>query len=338
MHQGGGRTLLLPFLASLPSGFVGHAFLDTRLDVPFALPKGLEVHGIRPTLRDRFLAEWRLRRLAKPADKALCFGNLPPLFKLNSKVIVLLQNRFLVSRASLRGFPMRTRARLSVERTWLSLFASHADVFLAQTPSMKLMLKSHLGRNCPIHVMPFAGDEEGPVPRTIRAEPDVGITAQEFLYVATGEPHKNHRALILAWCLLAEERLFPKLCLTISAALYPELCSWIDDMARSHCLLVENLGQLPLEDVKRLYTKGRALIHPSTLESLPMPVIEARRAGLPIVAAELDHIRDVVDPEQSFQPDSPLSIARAVKRMMGVPESDLPLLSPGDFLSRLEEL
>jgi len=64
-------------------------------------------------------------------------------------------------------------------------------------------------------------------------------------------------------------------------------------------------------------------------------LIEARQASLPILAAELDYVRDVIVPEQSFDPDSPVSIARAVKRYLGVVDTPLKILGAVDFLDML---
>ena len=88
-------------------------------------------------------------------------------------------------------------------------------------------------------------------------------------------------------------------------------------------------------EVQDLYGEVRALIYPSRLESLGLPLIEARAAGLPILAAELDYVRDAVDPEECFDPDSALSIARAVKRFLGYKEAPLPLIGAEAFLEQL---
>ena len=37
-----------------------------------------------------------------------------------------------------------------------------------------------------------------------------------FLYIASDEPHKNHKNLIEAWCLLSKSKIFPKLTITIN--------------------------------------------------------------------------------------------------------------------------
>jgi glycosyltransferase involved in cell wall biosynthesis len=96
-----------------------------------------------------------------------------------------------------------------------------------------------------------------------------------------------------------------------------------------------NLGSQPHEQIIHLYTQVQALIYPSTFESFGLPLIEARQAGLAILAAELDFVRDVVDPEQVFDPQSHVSIARAVRRFLGEPAQALPLLSAEEFMTRI---
>jgi glycosyltransferase involved in cell wall biosynthesis len=100
---------------------------------------------------------------------------------------------------------------------------------------------------------------------------------------------------------------------------------------------VENLGSLPHGQIKQLYGQAGALIYPSTFESFGLPLIEARQARLPVLASELDYVRDVLDPEQSFDPESAVSIARAVKRFMGVDEQPLPLLDATQFMASVLE-
>jgi len=99
-------------------------------------------------------------------------------------------------------------------------------------------------------------------------------------------------------------------------------------------LRIENQGNLPHQGVKRLYRETQALIYPSSFESLGLPLIEARQAGLPVLAPELDYVRDVLDPEQTFDPHSPTSIARAVKRFLGIEENPLPLQNAREFIHR----
>jgi len=135
--------------------------------------------------------------------------------------------------------------------------------------------------------------------------------------------------------LLAEEQLYPSLNLTLDRQIFTDLCTWIEQQIAQHQLKISNKGDLPREAVTQLYGRVNAMIYPSTFESFGLPLIEARQAGLPILASELDYVRDVIDPEESFDPKSPLSIARAVKRFMLKAEQPLPLQNAEDFLKHI---
>ena len=84
-----------------------------------------------------------------------------------------------------------------------------------------------------------------------------------------------------------------------------------------------------------MYRRVDALIYPSFAESLGLPLIEARQARLPILASELDYVRDVIDPEESFDPMSSVSIARAVKRFMLKDTTSLSLESAEGFFDHI---
>jgi glycosyltransferase involved in cell wall biosynthesis len=161
---------------------------------------------------------------------------------------------------------------------------------------------------------------------------------KNFLYVASGEPHKNHRNLTEAWALLAMEEIRPGLYLTLDKSRFSELCAWIEGKTKSLGLNVTNLGSISAQDLDRVYKGSLALIYPSDFESLGLPLIEARCAGLPILAAERDYVRDVVDPEETFDPNSPVSIARAVKRFLEIPEKPLPVMDAREYLSKVYEI
>jgi glycosyltransferase involved in cell wall biosynthesis len=142
----------------------------------------------------------------------------------------------------------------------------------------------------------------------------------DFVYVASGEPHKNHGNLLEAWRLLAEAGQRPSLALTLDANAFPDLSAYITQYAAQFSLDVVNLGCLPAGHIAALYGTARALIYPSTTESLGLPLIEASQRGLPVLAPELDYVRDVVAPVETFDANSPTSIARAVRRFLGVSE------------------
>lgn len=334
VHQGGGKALLTAILAAVPKTTHTMAQLDRRMAVSSPLPENLTVEFVKPSILQRLRAEWRLAQNSQPHDVILCFGNLPPLFKLAGRVQVFLQNRYLIDDVPLCNFPLKTRIRLWMERLWLYGRMANVDAFIVQTPSMQRLLVARTKGKVPVQVLPFMADPANYVRRIQKHEVD-GNSLVEFAYVASGEPHKNHRMLVSAWCLLAKEQLYPSLSLTLDRPTFPGLCEWIEQQIAQHQLKISNKGNLPREAVTQLYGRVDAMIYPSTFESFGLPLIEARQAGLPILASELDYVRDVIDPEESFDPDSPVSIARAVKRFMLKEEEPLSLQDAEGFLQHI---
>lgn len=304
--------------------------------LPEGMAQDIQIKRVAPTLIQRFQAERWLANNAAAEDVVLCFGNLPPLFKLSGHVVVFVQNRYLVAEVNLEDFPLKTRLRLEAERLWLSARMANVDEFVVQTPSMKNLLESRTKGSIPIRVLPFMANHEKYVRSNRLPEKQQG-TELEFAYVASGEPHKNHRRLVEAWCLLASEGIDPVLKLTLDKDRFSDLCGWIEQKTGQCRLNIVNLGNLPHEEVKKLYARVGALIYPSNFESFGLPLIEARQAGLPILASELDFVRDVIDPEQTFDPESAISIARAVKRFLRIEEQALPLHDASSFLSQILE-
>ena len=284
----------------------------------------------------RLKSEFILRKISRTCDLVLCFGNLPPLFKLSCPVFVYVQNRLIVDDYNFCNFNHSARLRLTIEKMWLSKLKKNANIFIVQSLSMCNLLKNKLNiKSENVLISPFIHksffkDKE------IFHNQNYSLTKKyDFVYVASGEPHKNHVMLIDAWCLLAKENLYPSLCLTLHNNDYNILKSNISKKKLSQNLSIINLGHLDKNDVKALYLDSSALIYPSLLESYGLPLIEASSFGLPILASELDYVRDSVNPVQTFDPNSAHSISRAVKRFLGIPERKIRVLDGSSFISKL---
>ena len=323
VHQGGGRTLLLALLEAA-RGCDCRLILDERMDAG-ELAAGALSMRVPASVAGRLAAEMTLRRLAAEADAVLCLGNLPPLFRLAAPVTLYLQNRNLVGPRDLSEFRLSDRLRIAAERAWLRGRLSTVDEIMVQTRTMAALVRRHFGREA--RVLPFL-----PGDMSTGAGQDKRF---DFIYVASGEPHKNHRTLIEAWALLASEGIRPSLCLVLGANDAGPLTAWIEERARGGLDLHIFRG-LPRAEVLRLYAASRALVFPSGFESLGLPLLEAQAAGLPILAGELDYVRDVVEPAQTFDPGSAVSIARAVKRHLGVQEARVSPVTAEVLLEEIE--
>lgn len=336
VHQGGGKSLLLSLVNSLPSGLV-ILVSDSRMVLPAKVHEHLQIIKVKPTMSQRVKAEIWLAKNVRPQDVVLCFGNLPPLFKSKGHCVVFMQNRYLIDDISSSRLSLKAMLRINIERFWLTQKLRNVDEFAVQTQTMSALLQKKIGRRIRTHILPFVENRQG-YSRNASLLESREKKDFDFIYVASGEPHKNHQCLLDAWSLLAKEGLFPSLCLTLNERDFGKICTEIDEKNKNYNLKVINVGALSHKEVLMYYVNAGALIYPSKFESYGLPLIEARQADLPILAGELDYVRDVVDPEQTFDPESPTSIARAVKRFMGVNEAELPLLDASNFVKKILEL
>lgn len=322
VHVGGGRTLLLTILQAVKSPAT--VLLDTRLSPLPEMPEGVAVLRFPPTLAGRLQAELTLRRLCRPDTDVLCFGNLPPLFsRADPDVVVFLQNRYLLPGADLSSLPMRVRLRLSVERLWLR-FRRGGVRLIVQSETMAAAATESLGGA--VEICPFTAAPSAP--------PDRAAPTLDYLYVASGEAHKNHKTLLSAWERLAVEGLTPSLGLTLSVSERAHLAVPIRS-AEAAGARITFFDPRPTSQMPALYAMARAVIYPSLFESFGLPLVEAQAAGLPILAAERDYVRDLVDPVESFDPASDRSIARAVRRHLGQMAARVPIVDAHGFLTHV---
>jgi len=328
IHQGGGKTLLLPLLLSLNNKVPVVAFLDERLSMPNINISGLTIIDVKSSISGRIIGEYELIKYAKEGDTVLCFGNLPPALKLKSEVILFLQNSYLVNNISLDGFSLKNKIRILLERFWLSFCNKNADRVIVQTVSMQRSISLKLNRKS--DVIPFYDSDADEVVNSSESE-----KIYDFVYVASGEPQKNHLNLIEAWKILAKENIYPSLCLTLSSHKYHELVRYVNDSCKKDNLNIYNRQEINQVNIKDIYSCSQALIFPSTVESFGLPLIEAKAASLPIIASELDYVRDVVVPDVTFDPNSPVSISRAVKRFMKINQKIEPIITSEEFLRNL---
>ena len=298
------------------------------------LPNEIGIEYVPRSLVGRVAAEWRLLREASVDDTIIVFNGLPPLFPVQAKTIVFLQNLLLVQNEMPKGYPLLVQARLSIERLWFRLIQRKGTKYVVQTPSMADILKQRIGKDTAVQVAPFR-------PRSTETAVALSQKAAgktyEFVYIASGDVHKNHRRLIEAWVLLAARGERPRLAVTVDRRLYPELCSLIDTATVTHGLRIDNLGALPFDKINLLYYSAGALVFPSIAESFGLPLMEAAAAGLPILAPEMDYVRDVVVPAETFDPTSARSIERAVLRFMGRSEPTLQIMTAAQFLKVVSE-
>lgn len=334
VHSGGGKTLLDELVNGIdrPSEFI--LFLNEHYKLKVEASQFFQVIIIRNNFFARFFAEVNLLFIKDAAKKVLYFGNLPPLISPNGFITVFLQNRYLVDFVNLSGFSWKIKVRIWLERAIFFLQCKNVNQFIVQTQAMKDLLIDYVGNSKPVKILPFAHVKFAHDGTSSKSNKNTKKSFS-FVYPASGEPHKNHANLVYAWIELANKNIFPTLYLTLDTAAFPVLTDWIAEMALEHKLKVVNVGSLDTQGLDALYKSVDALIFASYFESFGLPLIEAQELGLPILAAELDFVRDIVTPVESFDPMSKISIFRALMRFMGYTVLPEKIRNGREFLNEI---
>lgn len=335
IHQGGGLVLIRPLLKILAARKDVKFILDDRLpEVDKSIVEECDfVKYVKPTLASRLGGEWYLHNITERNDTVLCFANLPPLFSLKAKKIILfVQNPHIVNNSSLRELSFRVACRIFLERMWLKWRTSEKMSCVVQTTSMRKLLLSITPKIKHAEILSL-------VPPQFfeqKTQENSSNKIYDFIYVATPDKHKNHLRLIDAWCVLAKENIKPSLLITCDQKQNPSLYAYLQDKTQELGLNITNKGYCPHKEILEFYLQSSALIFPSTAESFGLPLLEAKQAGLPILASELDYVRDMVEPVETFDPYSTLSIARAVKRFLKLPQDFIKPIDAKGFLDTIE--
>ena len=336
IHTGGGLTLLRALLHEWEKSVSLTLFVDMRSANKLSLPNNLKIFWVKNTILSRLRNEFLLKKIASKNDVILCFHGLPPILRSEATIVAFMQNYNYFLPIDPKNYQIKVLFRILIERLILIFFWSRISVFIVQTPTMFRALRAWLdnrsgGAAKEVKISPFADD---PIFTNTKNQ---RINSVNFIYVADGASHKNHEVLLKAWSLLAQENIYPSLVLTLTSRDI-SLKNTIKIISERDGLQIHDLGEISRDEVISLYSRSDALIYPSISESFGLPLIEASRAGLPIVASELDFVRDVCRPHETFDPNSPWSIARAVKRFLKIDELGVNVRSPSEFCSEVQSI
>lgn len=154
------------------------------------------------------------------------------------------------------------------------------DVFIALTDFQRdLVLRGGLPED---RVVVKANSVEDPGPRT-----NLPSASKVVLTVGRLSEEKGLAAMVAAWIAAAPDGL--ELVIVGAGPLQDEL----DALARGHSIRLA--GHLDRGSVQQLLLRSRALLMPSLwYEGLPLAVLEAFAAGLPVLASDLGGLRETV--------------------------------------------
>jgi glycosyltransferase involved in cell wall biosynthesis len=334
IFSGGGYTLLKKIIVSVDDLIKNLTFhVDERCpDSDKLLLKKQYHHFFKAGFLSHFLYEYKLSKTLTCEDKLLSFSNRPLLFKPKCINIIFVQNFYIFLSdihirmkwtAYLKYFFLRFLIK-KVSKNRNVLFV--VQNFVMRDNLIKLGIEESL-----IRLLPFY---EEITPEVVTSKLFV---SKKFVYPAAGVDHKNHIALIQAWILVKGVSSDHELHITLDDFFWNKLKKKLkltDELINNFKII--NHGVVSQDQMAHLYSNADCLIYPSLFESFGLPLLEASQLNIDIIAAELDYIRDLpVKVSQTFDPNSYISVARAIQRYIGLPTNQLNIMAADQFLKQL---
>lgn len=144
--------------------------------------------------------------------------------------------------------------------------------------------------------------------------PQVTAFPKDFFYPAGPAIYKNFGILAEAASLLKKQGYTFKIYLTLTKKELAKLIAPLPlDINIFYCM-----GRIPLEQVKQLYAK-HILVFPSYIETLGLPLQEARDAGTWIIASDCAFSHEILDDytnKSFFNPHQAQSLAGQMKKVL----------------------
>jgi glycosyltransferase involved in cell wall biosynthesis len=307
------------FLRDLSTGELSRLHRVSFLNVAHAgTPEGGRVSAgnVTRTLRDA-VAVWRR---AKGHDIVHINSALAP-------SVTVLRAGLLALAGRLRGCAVIVHAHGGNIETWLTTRRARWITRLAMRPAVLVVAVWTAGQLALAEVL---GDQRVRLVRngvdTTRFRPwfrpstGQAVTRPHVLYVGLLTPRKGVLDLIEASRALASEGVDHELRLLGGVPDEgPEAAEAVLEAAEGHALV---LGTRPPEEMPEVYASADVFCLPSWWEAMPLSVLEAMAAGLPVVATDVGEVgRIVLHGETGFvvPPRSPGRLADALRTLLEDP-------------------
>lgn len=305
------------FLRDLSTGELSRMHTVSFLNVAHTgTPEGgrLSAGNVSRTLRDA-LAVWRS---AKGHDIVHINSALAP-------TVTVLRAGVLALSGRLRGCAVIVHAHGGNIETWLTTRRARWVTRLAMSPAALVVAVWSSGR---LALAETLGDQRvrlvlnGVDTARFRVSRRPAATRPRVLYVGLLTPRKGVLDLIEASRVLASEGVDHELCLLGGVPDEgPEAAEPVLDAARGHAVL---LGTRPPEEMPEVYASADVFCLPSWWEAMPLSVLEAMAAGLPVVATDVGEVARIVREGQTgyvVPPQSPRELAQALRALLEDPQA-----------------
>lgn len=315
LHAGGGAVVLNETIVGLGPE-IKVASIDWRIANDIKGLEHAEVEIVPSRLFSRVRALVRLAKAGQPGDRLFCLNSLPPPVRSRARTVVFVHSPQFARLTTGIEYPAKVWLRMKIDQALFAWGRRNIDEIWVQSESMARAMRL-VAPNIAIAIVPFV-DQATLDPAPLLTNGESGPV--RYFYPADEMAHKNHLTLLKAWRIVADGGCDAQLHLTLLDPAFGALASaaGVADLVGTKII---NHGRMSRSQVLQTLRQSTGLVFPSLTETFGLPLVEARAQGVPIIASERDFVRDVCEPVQTFDPLSAVSIARAIRRHLGVEPS-----------------
>lgn len=301
IHSGGGQVVLESFIMSELKNYesiVCH--VNENINWNIELPENVKIINCKSDLFSRLKKEWEIYKSSKNFTDIYFLGNLPPIFKNKSHTYLYFHNKLLID-ASMAKFSFKQRLGFYIQKLLLNCFLKNVNTVLVQSSLMKKdFSKKFPKKNVQIKAyLPFHDIEK------VKKTPPQKIK-NSLIYVGSDLPHKNLKPLLKCISHLKSQGIDLYFHATLSPecqSLEPELLNCINDFIHSKDRL----------ELLSLIHNSEFLVFPSLNESFGLPLWEAKQLGTKVIAADLEYVHEIIEPDFVFDPLDTKDMERVIK-------------------------
>lgn len=303
INMGGAMGLLRYLVSSLQERNVDFFLLaDSRCGDEFnSLP---HTKSLPATLKER---KKFYKQHGVEFTSVLCFGNVPPPIKMKIPVYTYFHNISLLKIPS--DGRLQVRLKFFLKQRLIDYYGRNTDAWIVQTDNTASELKKHLfsGKK-QVYVLPFYH-----IPQELKTISLIKSGRNDYALIGELSYPRGHGIILDVWKRLHEMGFDRTLHLTVSDRTERHIAyrQKIEEL-KGQGVKIINHGTVPFSEIINIYKQCKAIVYPSSNESLGLSIIEAIESGCDVIASDLPFTHAICLPSAVFDRSNVEQMCRVI--------------------------
>ena len=302
IHSEGGLNILNKFINKSGSDVI--FYLDKRLKIE----KKKNYYFINNDMLSRLFHLVSLKHRLSRKDHILFLNGLPPIVKFNCEVSVAFQNANIFRSFYKINFFKWFFSRDSLRYLFFYFGKENVNSWYVFSPTASKILNNNIRNYVNVKIVNIYNEYKNV---SSLSENEIEY---DFIYPASYMKHKNHKMLIKILILLSKKNIFPKIIFTLNPNDLKKIN--FEELKTKYNLKLFNYFETNQKKFLNIYKKCRSLLYMSLNETIGLPIIEAYKYGLFIIAPKLEYSDQFIKPDIVFNIESEKELSSIIENCL----------------------